>query len=473
MLLERICGGWDMEIDSANNWQEFAINDLKAKTNSAIAIGPFGSRMKSDCYQSYGVSVIRGNNLSDTKNFKGEFVYISEQKADELRSSNVFAGDLVFPHRGLIGEVGIVPANYNKRYVLSSSLMKLTCNRNLVEPLYLFYFFRSPTGRHELLKNTSQVGTPGIATPLTSLRSIRLKLPPLPEQKAIAHILGTLDDKIELNREMNQALEAMAQAIFKSWFVDFDPVRAKMEGRQPAGMDAATAELFSDEFEESPLGMIPKGWRFSSLGELFSKEKNCVLTGPFGSNLHASDYRSEGVPLILVKHVNAGRILDEDLPLVGKHKISELNRYRLKLGDIVFTRVGAVGRSAYVYPKYEGWFISGQTLRVRVPDTSILNSRYLAQVYLQPSFMEMVDNYALGTTRPSLNTSILQSFKFLTPIPELQNCYVQLVNPLDNQIQNNFDESRSLASIRDTLLPKLLSGEIRVKEAEKVLEALT
>jgi type I restriction enzyme S subunit len=144
-----------------DEWQFRAIDELKAPAKSSIAIGPFGSRMKADCYVPMGVPVIRGNNLSDSRILAGEFVYISEQTADEMRSSNVFCDDLVFPHRGAIGQVGIVPCD-GRRYMLSSSLMKLTCNRELVNPLFLFYFFRSANGRHELLKNASTVGTPGV-----------------------------------------------------------------------------------------------------------------------------------------------------------------------------------------------------------------------------------------------------------------------------------------------------------------------
>jgi len=225
------------------------------------------------------------------------------------------------------------------------------------------------------------------------------------EQREIARILGSLDDKIELNRRMNATLEATARALFQSWFVDFDPVRAKAEGRPPEGMDAETAALFPDSFEDSALGEIPRGWRVASLGELFPNDRNCVLTGPFGSHLQAHDYRDEGVPLILVKHVNNGRIIEDDFPLVGEHKLKEMTRYRLQFGDIVFTRVGAVGRSAYIDTRYEGWIISGQTLRVRVSEPNLLSSRYLAQVYLEDTFTQMVENYALGTTRPSLNTN--------------------------------------------------------------------
>jgi type I restriction enzyme S subunit len=253
------------------------------------------------------------------------------------------------------------------------------------------------------------------------------------EQRAIAEVLGALDDKIELNRRMNATLEAMAQALFRHWFVD------------------------SEEAGD---------WEESSLEELFGKKSDCVLTGPFGSHLHAHDYRDEGTPLILVKHVMDGHILEDGLPLVGKHKLHEMKRYLLEVGDIVFTRVGAVGRSAYVHPRNEGWMISGQTLRVRVPDKTRLNSRYLAQLYLEPSFTGMVEQHALGTTRPSLNTSILLSFKFLLPPIELQNSFGEFADAIDKKVQQNLDESRTLAALRDALLPKLMRGEVRVRTAD-------
>ena len=122
-------------------WPVLTVDEIKATSPSAIAIGPFGSRMKSDLYVPHGIPVIRGTNISDTQGFKGDFVYVSETTADELAACNVREGDLVFPHRGAIGSVGIVIAA-NARYMLSTSLMKLTCNTNIADPRYLFYFFR-------------------------------------------------------------------------------------------------------------------------------------------------------------------------------------------------------------------------------------------------------------------------------------------------------------------------------------------
>lgn len=447
----------------SEKWDEILIDEIKDPSRYSLAMGPFGSNITTDNFVAEGVPVIRGGNLSGVRFKDSDFVFLTEEKADELKSANAFPGDIIFTHRGTLGQVGIIPQNaMYPRYVVSQSQMKLSCDSSKVDPLFVFYFFRSNQGQYSLLSNSSTTGVPAIGSPLTTLRNIRIPYPPLPIQRRIAHILGSIDDKIELNRQMNETLEAMARAIFKSWFVDFDPVRAKAEGRQPVGMDAETAALFPDGFEEVEGREVPRGWKFSSLDGLFPNSNDCVVTGPFGSNLHASDYRDDGVPIILVKHVMNGHILDDDLPKVGHHKLPDLKRYFLKKGDIVFTRVGAVGRSAYVQDHQEGWLISGQTLRVRISDWDILHPRYLAQLFLEESFIEMVNNQALGTTRPSLNTQLLLNFEFIAPPGELVKKFVEKISCMDTLLQNNIEQSRTLTQIRDTLLPKLMSGEIQV-----------
>ena len=130
-----------------SEWRSVALEDIAASDRSAVAIGPFGSRMKKDLYVEAGVPVIRGTNITGSRKFRGDFVYVSHETADELSRANVFEGDLVFPHRGAIGEVGIVPPG-EQRYMLSTSLMKFTCDRQQADPLFLFYFFRSTKGRY-------------------------------------------------------------------------------------------------------------------------------------------------------------------------------------------------------------------------------------------------------------------------------------------------------------------------------------
>ncbi len=309
------------------DWPSRSIDELKGKGQAAIAIGPFGSRMKSDCYVSAGLPVIRGTNISDTRELLGEMVYITPEKATEVRSSIVYPDDLVFPHRGSIGLVGIVPRNAAPRYVQSSSLMKLTCDAQQVDPLYLFYFFRSPSGRHELLKNASTVGTPGIGQPLASLKAIRVPCPPLVDQRAIAGVLAAFDDKIALNRRMNATLEAMARALFQSWFVDFDPVRAKLDGQLPMGLDGATADLFPSCFEPTERSRLPFGWSSTPIRDV------CAIND---WTLGKSD-AFEVLEYVEISEVNRGDIAN--VPSYSRADAPSRARRRLRHGDTVLSTV--------------------------------------------------------------------------------------------------------------------------------------
>ncbi len=187
-------------------WKEVTVEEIALK----VAMGPFGTDIKTDNFVPSGVPIIRGNNLTSGRFNASEFVFLTEKKADELANSGAFPGDVIFTHRGTLGQVGLIPKGFYERYIVSQSQMKLTCDPEIADSAFIYYFFKSPMGQYALLMNTSQTGVPAISRPLTSLRNIRLLLPPLSEQRAIAHILGTLDDKIELNRRMNQTLESMA-----------------------------------------------------------------------------------------------------------------------------------------------------------------------------------------------------------------------------------------------------------------------
>jgi type I restriction enzyme, S subunit len=294
-----------------NEWKKYKIDDLKSDSKSAISIGPFGSRMKSDCYISNGVPVIRGNNISDMPNFIDEFVFISEDKARELKSSRVYENDLVFPHRGNIGEAGIVVEGKYKEYIISSSLMKLSCNTNLVYPRFLYYFFKSHQGRKKLLENSSQVGTPGIATPLASLKNIDVSLPSLPEQKRIAGILSCLDRKIENLRKQNETLEEIARSIFKHWFIDFEFPNADGKPYKSSGGVMVRSEL----------GDIPEGWHVGKLGDITR-----VING---RAYKQTEFREEGTPIVRIQNLTGkGKTVYSDLKLNEDKYISS--------GDLIY-----------------------------------------------------------------------------------------------------------------------------------------
>ena len=439
-----------------SGWRRTSVQAIASDVPGAIAIGPFGSRLKSDKYVRDGVPVIRGTNLKGSRYFDEAFVYVSETTAEELRSCIVTEGDLVFPHRGAIGEVGIVQRQH-PRYLLSTSMMKFTCNRNDADPLYVYYYFRSPTGRHELLQNASQVGTPGIATPLTSLKSAKIILPPLREQRAIASALGALEDKIELNRHMNHSLEQIARAIFQSWFVDFDPVWAKQEGRQPAGIDADTVALFPNDFEESELGPIPKGWRVGPLTDIIDiNPTRRVSRGSEATFVEMADMPTDGP-----------RVLQTTKRLVDG------SGARFQSGDVLLARITPSlehGKTAYVD------FLPDRRVGFGSTEFIVMHSRqgfppeYAYFIARDPNFRAHAIQNMSGTSgRQRVPAESLAYYGLVQPDAVVADRFGLIARNFFAKIRANDEESRTLAAIRDTLLPKLISGEIRIKDAEKIV----
>ena len=449
-----------------------------------IAIGPFGSRMKSDCYVPSGVPVIRGTNLTGGKTFSGDWVFVSENMADQLGNCSVTSGDLVFPHRGAIGEVGIVTDDF-PRYVMSSSLMKLTCNRLKAEPVYVYYFFKSKQGRHELLKNASQVGTPGIGQPLTSLKGIEIPLPPLAVQREIAHILNNLDQKIELNRQINQTLEQIAQAIFKSWFVDFEPVKAKIEARA-AGRDperaamcairgktdteldqlppeqrqqlAATAALFPDELAESELGLIPKGWEVSVIG------KEVAVVGGGTPSTTNPDFWENGIYHWTTPKDLSG--LPDKILTNTERKITEAGLAKISSGLLPVNTVLMSSRAPVGYLALAKVPVAVNQGYIAMRCEKRLPATYVLQ--WAGSVMDDIKQRASGTTFAEISKKIFKEIPVVSPDGRVLGSFSQLADDIYEKISGTLYESQALAKIRDTLLPKLLSGEIHAPDAEKV-----
>ncbi|MFH0939302.1 MAG: restriction endonuclease subunit S, partial [Planctomycetota bacterium] len=248
-----------------NHWPEIKIEDIAEK----VGIGPFGSSIKVSTFVSEGIPVISGQHLRESRLQDLEYNFITPEHAEKLKNANVFRGDVIFTHAGNIKQVAYIPSNSRyERYILSQRQFYMRCNLLKVTPSFVTYYFKTDEGQHKLLANCSPSGVPSIAQPVTYLRSLKIPVPPVEIQQAIACILGALDDKIENNRRMNETLEAMARAIFKSWFTDFDPVHAKAAGKKPSGMDAATAKLFPDSLVDSDIGEIPHSWKEYTINDL-------------------------------------------------------------------------------------------------------------------------------------------------------------------------------------------------------------
>lgn len=455
-------------------WNTYRIEDIADK----ITIGPFGSRMKSDTYVESGVPVIRGTNLTGSKKFSGDWVFITEKLAKQLENCCVSNGDLVFPHRGSIGEVGLVD-NQFPQYMMSSSLMKLRCNPNIADSEFIYYFFKSHQGRYELLKNASQVGTPGIGQPLTSLKNIEIKLPSLREQRKIVKILSDLDEKIHLNNQINQTLESIAQALFKSWFIDFDPVRAKIaakqEGKDPelAAMCVisgkseaelrqmadddfaelqATAALFPDELVESELGEVPNGWEVSTIGE-----QTQTVGGATPSTKNDEFWDNGNNHWTTPKDLSN---LTNKILLNTDRKITDAGLKKISSGLLPKDTVLMSSRAPVGY-------LALAKIKVAINQGYIAilpNKKYSAEYLIQwcEANMAEIKGRASGTTFQEISKKNFREINFICPDEKIVASYTKTVRTLYDEIALKAKESQSLVDIRDSLLPKLLSSEVDV-----------
>jgi len=277
------------------------------------------------------------------------------------------------------------------------------------------------------------------------LASLRVSLPPRGDQISIAHVLGTLDDKIELNRRMNRTLEAIARAIFKSWFVDFDPVLAKAEGREPVGMDPETAALFPDEFQDSPIGKIPKGWEVSTVGDEFD-----VTMGqsPPGSTYNES---GDGLPFFQGRRDFGFRFPKKRVFCSAPKRIAEagdtLVSVRAPVGDVnMAPKRLCLGRGLAGVRHYSG----------------SRSFTYYSMLALQDHFREYESE---GTVFGAINKSQFAGLEWVAPSSNAVEELESRLFAVDETIRLNEVESSRLASVRDTLLPKLLSGHVRAEIA--------
>jgi len=336
--------------------------------------------------------------------------------------------------------------------------MKLTCNQELVDPLFIFYFFRSGQGRHALLQNASTVGTPGIGQPLASLRSISLPIPPLAEQRAIAHILGTLDDKIELNRRMSETLEAMARALFKSWFVDFDPVRAKAEGRDP-GLPKQLADLFPARLVDSELGEIPEGWEVTPFSETVD------VIGGGTPKTSVSEYWNGHIPWFSVTDAP----IESDVWVIDTEKkitqvgVENSSARIMPVGTTIVSARGTVGRTALVaVPMAMNQSCYG--LRGKAGTHGYFN--YCSTQRL----VSLLRQHAHGSVFSTITRDTLKGILAVYPPAPVVDAFEARVDHALSRIRASLLEARTLAALRDTLLPKLISGELRVSVAERIWE---
>lgn len=434
-----------------NDWKPYKLGDLVSIKHG----WPFRSDLFSDNLTGRPIVVSIGN-FEYTGGFRFDSTKIKEYLGEYPPDYELSPGDvlLVMTCQTAGGEILGIPGRIpddGRVYLHNQRMGKvelLHSDQAFLDYLYWLFLWKP---FNQALFNTAS-GTKILHTSPGRIEAFDLRLPSLPEQRAIAHILGSLDDKIELNRRMNATLEEMARAIFQSWFVDFDPVRAKAAGRAPSGLDAATAALFPDAFEVVDGREVPQGWEVTSLDQIAT-----YLNG-----LALQKFPPEGddfLPVVKIAQMRKGHTRDSD-----KASPDIPSQYVVDDGDILFSWSGSLevviwcgGRGALNqhlfkvssehYPK---WFY------------------YLWTRHHLPEFQFIAASKV--TTMGHIQRHHLTQASVVVPSSEVLSVADEALSPLIDRIIENDLQSRTLTALRDTLLPKLISGELRVRDAERLVE---
>lgn len=415
--------------------------------------------------------------------------YVPNDIFPEIDRYIVEKGDLIISIVGTIGLVSMID-EYFHLASLTENCAKLS-GLDKLDGEYLYYFLISKIGQNEILKNT--VGAVQKKLPLYGIKNIDVFWPEREKREDLVGRLSTLDQKIHLNQQTNKTLEAMVQAIFKSWFVDFDPVRAKIrakeEGRDAnraamaaiAGVDLEqdwdeieaaldqklsrmseaqrqqlhrTADLFPDELVDSELGEVPKGWGYGILGDI------CNVRGGFA--FKSKLFKEEGVPVVKIKNINDNYTVDlKNGQFLSIEDTIDKDSYELTDGDYVLAMTGAtVGKTGIVVSDLKKVMLNQRVAKFESEKFKGNINWFIHSAFLATNLKEQIVNTARGSAQPNISSSGIESAELLIPSNELIENFINITDPLFNQWIDNYKQNDTLSSLRDTLLPKLISGEV-------------
>jgi type I restriction enzyme S subunit len=411
------------------SWPVLSILECASPEPYSTQIGPFGEKLRAESYTQAGMPILRGTNVNPDGRFHDDdFAFIDPHRAEaEFQSFMCEADDVVLCHKGTLGKIGIIPRNSRyPRYVMGNSMLRVRCDRAKLEPLYLYYWLCSKAGQDYLFSRVSQVGVPQIQRPLSTLREARLPVPPIEEQRAIVGILGALDDKIEVNRRMSDTLEAMALALFKSWFVE-----------RPE-LDWQTAPLA--EWVDVFSGGTPSKSNSALWGGTIKWISPKAMT-----SIHA----------------------DECDDYVTERAIGNGTRIAPKGSTLVMVRGMGLHDGVRVSQSREDVTFN-QDVKALVPKNIEPDLLLYAMLDAREELHKRVETSGHGTGK--MPSEILLAQPITMPSREVQRKRTIPITALNDRIAANRAQSRNLARLRDMLLPRLLASELSVAGVEGTVE---
>ncbi len=421
------------------------LGELIIAKRAELQTGPFGTQLHASSYVRQGVPVVAVKNIGANVLVANDIPRITEDDASRLSRYRLLENDILFSRKGAVERRALVRAK-EQGWLQGSDCIRLRFDGS-VNAKYVSYFLGSAQAQQWLTQHAHGATMPSLNQAILSL--LPVPLPPLPEQRGIAHILGTLDDKIELNRQMNGTLDEIARTLFRSWFVDFDPVRANMEGPQPYGMDAETAAVFPDRLVDSEFGPIPEGWEWRPLDHI-GVFLNGLALQKYPPKSDGSDLPAIKIAQLRVNNTTGASLANRDVP----------KPYQIADGDFLFSWSGTL--LASIWSGGEG-ALNQHLFKV---------TSNFPQWFVYQWVQEHLDHFRgvaadKATTMGHINRHHLSAAMCAVPLDEqLFGAADAVLGDVTALALNNSLESRTLADMRDALLPELLSGRTHATKVE-------
>lgn len=385
------------------------------------------------------------------------FEYIANDAYDLwMRRGIPQQGDVVLTTEAPLGEVAQLGKG---RVALAQRVVTLRGRAGRLDSTYLLYLLQTEEMQDQLRARAT--GTTVLGIKQSELRKVSVMLPPFEMQKKAASVLAAIDARIDILRETNTTLEAIAQALFKSWFVDFDPVRAKQEGREPDGMDAETAALFPDSLEESKLGLVPKGWSVGTIDQATSMIID--YRGKTPKKL-GREWSRSGIPAVSAKNIKRGRLVEKQAMNFVDGELFDLwMKDKLAPGDVLMTSEAPLGELLYLAEDHN-FCLSQRVFAMRANPINCFSS-FLYFSLTSSETQERLSARATGTTVVGIRQSELRKVEMLFPPLLIQKRANDILSSCLLKIEKNESLNETLTTLRDTLLPRLISGQLRLPEA--------
>ncbi|MEI6139337.1 MAG: restriction endonuclease subunit S [Mariniphaga sp.] len=418
----------------SENWKTYKLGDLTTKIGSGAT--PRGGK---EAYLESGISLIRSQNVLDFSFSVDGLAFIDDAQAKALNNVTIESRDVLLNITGdSVARVCQVPDKWLPARV-NQHVAIIRANKDLLCPEFLLYSLLTKANKNTLLTLASAGATRNALTK-QMIEDFEISIPGIEEQRSIASILSAIDDKIELNLQMNKTLEEMAMTLYKHWFVDFGPFK-------------------DGEFVDSELGMIPKGWEVKRLSEFWDNSQ-------YGYT-QSSSLESIGPKFLRITDIQGGAVDWNNVPYCIANN-NDIKKYKIIKGDLFVARTGnSTGENLYVLNAPEAVFAS---YLIRFQFDALYKSCFVAKIFRSKRFSDYINGAKVGSAQPGISASTLGEFLLIIPPTNLLKEFFSHANNYDEQKETNLMENQTLTTLRDTLLPKLISGEVRVKEAEKILE---